>query len=122
MKTILKIGLAVIIMGFISNLLFGGGSSHGADLPAMIKDGALVIDARSAGEFAGGHIEGAINMPHNTVADTLPKYESDKSRVIIVYCLSGARSGSAKKALIRAGYTNVTNGGSLNSMRKQLGQ
>ncbi len=115
-----KAGLAAVLMGFLVNLLFGGGSRTPSDIPAMINDGALVIDVRSVGEFSEGHIDGAINIPHVMIAKEIALHEKDKAKVIIVYCASGARSAVAKKSLESAGYTNVINGGGLQDMRKIL--
>jgi len=112
----------VITMGFLANLLFGGSSDKGVDLPALIQDGALVIDVRSAGEFSGGHIDGAICIPHNVISRDIAKHEKNKSKQIIVYCHSGARSSAAKRSLEGVGYTHVINGGSLHRMRKLLGK
>jgi len=122
MNTKVKIGLAVLGMGILANLLFGGGPDKDVDIPELIQAEALVIDVRSAGEFAGGHIKGAINIPHNVIAQEIGNYESDKTKTIIVYCHSGARSAVAKQSLIQAGYTNVVNGGSLHRMQKILRQ
>jgi rhodanese-related sulfurtransferase len=120
MKTILKFGMAVIVMGFLVNFLFGGRTENAMDIPALIKSGALVIDVRSAGEFSGGHISGAINIPHNVVSRDIAHYSKDKTKPIIVYCHSGMRSASAKKSLEQSGYTQVINGGSLKQMRNCL--
>ena len=120
MKNILKIGMAVIVMGFLANLLFGGRTDNAMDIPALIKSGALVIDVRSAGEFSGGHISGAINIPHNVIARDIATYSTDKTKPVIVYCHSGMRSAAAKKALEQSGYTQVINGGSLKQMRNRL--
>lgn len=107
-------------MGILANLLFGGGADKDADVPALIKSGALVIDTRTAGEFAGGHIDGALNIPYDIIAGAIGQQKTDKSKAIIVYCHSGARSASAKRTLNKAGYTNVVNAGSLHRMRKLL--
>ncbi|MFN6084109.1 MAG: rhodanese-like domain-containing protein, partial [Fluviicola sp.] len=40
--------------------LFGGKS---VDFSELIKQGAVIVDVRSKGEFAGGHIKGSINIP-----------------------------------------------------------
>jgi len=109
-------------MSILGNLLFRGGAEKGIDLPSLIKNGALVIDTRTSGEFAGGHIEGAINIPYDMIANVIGKYETDKSKPIIVYCHSGARSAAAKKSLMAAGYTNVVNGGSLHHVHHALAQ
>lgn len=120
MNKIIKIGLAVILMSILGNILFRGGADKGADISAMIKDGALVIDTRSAGEFSGGHIEGALNIPYDIIGNVIEKHTTDKSKPIIVYCQSGARSGVAKKHLEHTGYTNVVNGGGLHHMQQAL--
>ena len=50
-------------MSILAHFLFGGGADKDADISALIKEGALVVDTRTAGEYAGEHIEGAINIP-----------------------------------------------------------
>ena len=105
-------------MGLLS-LLFGGGASK-ADLPAMIHDGALLIDARSPHEFSGGHIEGAVNIPHHLISEKIAGHETDPSRPIVVYCHSGGRSALAVKALKKAGYQQVENGGAFSMLRRQI--
>ncbi len=122
MNKIMKIGMGVLAVGMLANLLFGGGVDKDADIPQLIKDGALVIDARTAGEFSREHIEGAINIPFNVVEQTIAQYTTDKAKSIVVYCHSGARSGAAKKSLESIGYTQVVNGGSLHRMQKILAQ
>lgn len=107
-------------MGMLANLLFGGSPDSDADLPALIKAGALVVDVRTAHEFSGGHIEGSVNIPLNVLERGIGTQK--KGKPIIVYCHSGARSASAKRVLGQAGYTNVVNGGSLHRMRKHLAE
>jgi phage shock protein E len=107
-------------MGILANLIFGNRADRKADIPALVKDGALVIDVRTPGEYAGGHVENAVNIPHNLIARDIAGIESDKSRSIIVYCHSGGRSAAAGKALEQAGYMHVVNGGSLHRMQMLL--
>ena len=105
-------------MGFWSNLLTGG--ARKADLPQLIKDGALLIDARSPQEFSGGHIEGAINLPHTIISHTIGDHAADKSRSMVIYCHSGARSSMAVHALKKDGYTQVENGGAFGALNRLL--
>lgn len=107
-------------MSILANLLFRGGADKDIDIPALIKSGALVIDTRTPGEFADGHIQGAINIPFDIIANVIGKYEPDYTKTIIVYCHSGMRSAAAKQALEHAGYTNVFNGGGLHHMQQAL--
>jgi len=109
-----------VTMSILGNLILRGGADKGLDLAALVKDGALVIDTRTPAEFAGGHIEGALNIPYDTIAAAIGNYEQNKARSIIVYCHSGARSAAAKKALEHAGYTHVVNGGGLHHMKHAL--
>lgn len=106
-------------MGFLS-ILFGGGAK--TDLPAMIRDGALLIDARSQTEFQGGFIKDAINLPHDVIRTKISAVESDKNRPIVVYCQSGGRSAMAVHALKKEGYVNVENGGGIGKLSRQLEQ
>lgn len=64
------------------------------DLAAKIDAGeALVIDVREVGEFAQGHIPGAINMPLSTFqASQLPH---PQGKQLILNCLGGKRSAMA---------------------------
>lgn len=54
---------------------------------------AVVVDVREAGEFAGGHIPGAINMPLSTFdASRLP---DAGEKTIVLNCAAGRRSAMA---------------------------
>jgi len=76
----------------------------------MIANGALLIDVRSAEEYAQGHIEGSINIPHTEVDRLAELIGDDLARPVVVYCRSGNRSGQAESALEKLGYTGVFNG------------
>ena len=55
----------------------------------------IILDVRTPGEFAGGHIEGAINLDYNapTFKDDLNGL--DKTKVYLVYCRTARRSRGA---------------------------
>jgi len=78
-----------------------------------LAEGALIIDVRSPEEFRGGHVPYAVNIPLGDLNQKVPVLVKGKSRVLLVHCLSGGRSGIAKHQLKRMGYTNVFNLGSL---------
>ena len=67
----------------------------------------IIIDARTAEEFAEGHIENAILIPEYEIADRAEKELPDKGQLILVYCRSGRRSKIASEELVKLGYTNV---------------
>lgn len=78
----------------------------------LMEQNAIVIDVRTADEYATGHIEGSINIP----VDNISSINYDKDALIIVYCASGMRSSNAAKTLANLGYTNIHNldGGLIN--------
>jgi phage shock protein E len=87
--------------------LFGGGPK--VDLRASIAEGAFLVDVRTPGEFAQGHVKGSVNIPLDSVTHQLSKFKNKKN--IIVFCRSGNRSSQAKSILEQNGFTNVVNGG-----------
>jgi len=80
-----------------------------AQLQAMMADGQplLIIDVRTAEEYAGGHIEGAENLPLDQLATWAPTL--DPSARICVVCQGGTRSASAARQLVGRGFTDVYN-------------
>jgi phage shock protein E len=80
---------------------------------AHLKNGAMVIDVRSTGEFKSGHLPAAINLPLDEIVTALPRRVKDKNQVLLLHCQSGMRSGMARQKLRRLGYVNAFNLGSL---------
>ena len=84
---------------------YGGGVIFAEQIPKDEWPKMMVIDARDAGQFAKGHIPGAINMDWRQVLakrNTIPK---DKS--VLIYCNTGSLSAQAGFALRVAGWDNV---------------
>ena len=81
----------------------------------LIADGALLIDVRSESEFAKGHIDGAINIEYTKIAEQIASVASSKSTPIVLYCSAAKRSTQALRTLVRLGYTNVYNLGSMSN-------
>lgn len=69
----------------------------------------ILVDVRSFLEYSTGHIEGAINIPLNSIteSDDLTKLFPDKKAIYVFYCHSGNRSKTASELLLRAGYENI---------------
>jgi phage shock protein E len=81
----------------------------------LANPSTTVVDVRETGEFAGGHFEGAINIPLGIVPLRLDEFKA-MNGPIVVYCRSGNRSGMAMSLLRQAGISEVYNGGGLNDM------
>ncbi|HAE38786.1 MAG TPA: rhodanese-like domain-containing protein [Candidatus Riflebacteria bacterium] len=79
-----------------------------------LKDaGAVIIDVRSAEEYADGHVEDAINVPLDQLGEKIASVAPDRQQALLVYCLSGTRSALARRILRGRQYTNVYNLGSI---------
>lgn len=63
------------------------------------KADKIILDVRTAGEYADGHIPGAVMIDYykNDFRQQINKL--DKSKPVFVYCASGVRSSSAAKSL-----------------------
>ena len=79
-------------------------------LQKLLKDGAQLIDVRSIMEFNQGALNGAINLPINSIQHNTDSI--DQSKPVLLYCRSGARSGMVKNFLISLGFQDVYNIGS----------
>src|SRR6266496_1163271 len=89
------------------------------DYTQLVKEGAIILDVRSKGEFESGHIRGSMNIPVDQLLHNLNKLK-DKSKPIITCCASGMRSSSAKNLLKSKGYSEVYNGGGWSSLQSRL--
>jgi len=81
-----------------------------------INDGGLLLDVRSPGEFSGGHIEGALNIPVGNLQSRLSEL-GPEDRAIVVYCASGGRSARAAKVLRAKGFNEVHDLGSISNWK-----
>ena len=86
--------------------LFGSKNDR---LEQAIKNGALLVDVRSAQEFQSGTAQGAINIPLGELPGKLERHKNKKD--VVVFCRSGMRSAQAKSVLERNGYRDIVNGG-----------
>ena len=84
---------------------YGGGVMFAEQIPKDDWPRFVVIDARDAGQYAKGHIPGAIHMDWRQVLakrNTIPK-----DKPVLIYCNSGSLSAQAGFALRVAGWDNV---------------
>ena len=86
-------------------------------LKQLVTSGAQLIDVRSPGEYAKGHIEGAINIPVGELTQQISQL-GDPQKPIVVYCRSGVRSSRAQSTLRAQGFTQVYNLGGINEWPK----
>ncbi len=87
-----------------------------ADIGTLIKDGAVIVDVRTAAEFNTGHLEGSKNIPLDMVKKEAASLKKLNKPIVLV-CRSGTRSGLAKSILSTAG-VEAYNGGAWSSVNK----
>ena len=117
LRHILLCGCSAVLCGC------GNPGSAVSDAPAnaqVAPDSFVLIDVRSAEEFASGHLQGAVNIPHDRIVEEIGAVAPDKSARIILYCRSGRRADTALNALKAAGYENVSNYGGLEDAQMRL--
>ena len=102
MTTWILLGLLVAAWIAMTRL----GKISGEKARALVGAGARLVDVRTAAEYAGGHIDGAENVPLDTLSARAAALAGD-GRVVVVYCASGMRSASAKRILRAAGAREV---------------
>ncbi len=93
------------------------GTLTGEQAHAKVSQGAFLLDVRSPGEFAEGHLAGAVNVPVNELEATLSSLPVDRNREIVVYCRSGLRSSRARTILLKAGFAKVGDLGGMSNWR-----
>lgn len=70
----------------------------------------IILDARTTAEYQSGHIENSLNIPLDSLRESLDALASDKT--ILVYCASGLRSYLACRILMQHGFdcANIAGG------------
>ena len=94
-----------VMEAYLEFVDYGGGVIFAEQIPKDEWPKMVVIDARDAGQFAKGHIPGAINMDWRQVLaqrDSIPK-----DKPVLIYCNTGSLSAQAGFALRVAGWENV---------------
>lgn len=67
-----------------------------------------LIDVREEGEFAAGHIPGAIHLSKGVIERDIESAIPGQDERLVLYCGGGYRSAIAAESLMAMGYTNVT--------------
>jgi phage shock protein E len=98
-------GAAVVVLFVLKRLALVPADEARRQLQA----GALVVDVRSEQEFQARHLPNAINLPLGEIRSKIQLQVPDKTRPLLVHCLSGGRSEIAKRMLRSLGYTCVFN-------------
>ena len=71
------------------------------------KEKAVFLDVRDPGEYAAGHLPGAINVSRGLLEFRVANSINDLNAKIYVYCATAGRSTLATKTLNDLGYKNA---------------
>ena len=88
------------------------------DWAGLMKNGAVIVDVRTPGEYQSGHIQGSRNIPLNILKTKLSELKKLNKPLILV-CQSGSRSNMAKSILSGHGL-EAYNGGGWSSFQRKL--
>jgi len=81
-----------------------------AEFAKLVEQGnGLLLDVRTEGEYAEGHLEGSTLININGPDFQQKIKELDPETPVYVYCRSGARSGNAAKIMKQLGFKTVYN-------------
>jgi rhodanese-related sulfurtransferase len=106
--------IAVIFASTLALTSCGGEAAavdlNPADFQAKAQEaGVVLLDVRTSGEFAAGHIEGAINIDVEGKTFEGEIASLDNTKTYAIYCQSGRRSRIAVETMNKAGFTKLFN-------------
>lgn len=80
----------------------------------------VLIDVRTPGEFASGHLPGALNIEYQLIGQQIAAAGVKKDDEVILYCRSGRRSGIALQTLRSMGFSKVEDYGPIDAAQQRL--
>lgn len=86
-----------------------------------LDDSTVMIDVRTPDEFAAGHLDGAVNLDVQSAEFDALVGQLDPEGSYYVYCRSGNRSAQAIDRMSALGFTDLTNGGSVENASSSTG-
>ncbi len=95
--------------------------SAASPAPQSLKAGTVVVDVRTPGEYAQGHLTGAINVDVES-----PSFDGQVKKLptdgtYLLYCHSGTRAAAALSRMSAMGFTDLTNAGGISDASTSTG-
>ena len=114
----LAVILGMLVYSYVGDKISGYSSVNTDAAIRLFNDDAFLLDVRTPGEFKEGAIGQATNISVTELASKINTLKVAKDAPVLVYCLTGARSGRAAGMLAKNGFTNVSNlAGGINAWR-----
>ncbi|MFJ2714831.1 rhodanese-like domain-containing protein [Pseudomonas sp. NPDC087346] len=114
------VGIFVVLLALLlAHTMQGGGKSLSTgELTALVnKDAGVVVDIRTAKDYAAGHIVGAINIPQDKLAARIGELDKHKAKTIILVDALGQTSGTHARELMKSGFTAAKLSGGISSWK-----
>ena len=102
---VLAVTALVLASGCATGSTVATGNVDNPTAKKLIEQGVRLIDVRTASEFEAGHIPNAENAPVDELLARSADW--DRTRPLIVYCATGARSADAAAYLASQGFRKV---------------
>lgn len=118
MTTIRTLGFTSIALALT---LTAAGCATTAPTTVELTDDGVVIDVRTAEEYASGHLDSAVLLDVSNGDLTAALSELDPDVPYFVHCRTGSRSAQAVAMMRDAGFTDVTDLGSLEQASEATG-
>jgi phage shock protein E len=103
-------------MSWLSDIFSGSGG-----IKQAMRDGAVIVDLRTAYEYDQGHIPRSLNIPIDRLRANIDRIR-DLRRPVILCCATGGHCWEAAAILREAGIQRVINGGDWQSVWRKLGK
>lgn len=114
--------IKVFVAALIAIFAVGSLSSCSSNAPIDMANVAAVIDVRTPGEFATGHLEGALNYDIQGSSFVSEINAIDRAANYVIYCRSGNRAGQAITYMQDHGFTGtLTNAGGVDEAASVTG-
>ena len=103
------------VLFVMTALAFAAGAAGSASIePKALNDriawadrSLVVLDVRTAAEYADGHIPGAINIPRDELSQRVGELANARDSDIVVYCKTGPRATEAIGVLEKQGFKRL---------------
>lgn len=94
--------------------------------PDVLTEDMPVLDVRTPGEYAGGHMPNSLNIPHTQLRDRLDEVrawvdENAHEQPFVVMCAAGVRSWIGYRIVRAAGFDVTMLSGGIQTLRAWLG-
>ena len=104
----------------ISVHAMAGAIDQAAALEMLQRADTVLIDVRTAEEFAEGALPGAVRIETPDLVARIHEVAPEKDTPVVLYCRSGRRSSAAQDVLQELGYSQVINAGAYDDLVSKL--